>query len=111
MSDLSSVLSPVGKSILFQFLDETGGGKGRFQERTKSGFIIPILNGAQTTDNRWGKVVAVGNDVDGISPGEFILIEALKWSAHEMFADEKVWRTIDDAVICATDDVADTVKW
>jgi hypothetical protein len=106
-----SALLPVGKSILFQFLDETGGGKGRFQERTSTGIIIPVLNGAQTTDNRWGKVVAVGSDVVGISPGEYIWIEALKWSSHETFNGEKVWRTIDDVVLCVTDDITETVKW
>lgn len=109
MSNLSS-LQPVGKSILFQFLDETGGAKGRFQERSKSGIIISV-KGDQSKDNRWGRVVAVGNEVDGISPGEFILIEALKWNAHETFNGEKVWRTIDDVVIAVTDDESETVVY
>lgn len=109
MSNLSS-LNPVGKSILFQFLDETGGAKGRFQERSKSGIIISV-QGNQTKDNRWGCVVAVGDEVDGIKPGEFILIEALKWSPHETFEGEKIWRTIDDVVIAVTDDQSETVVW
>lgn len=110
MADFSK-LHPVGSSLLFTFLDDTGGGKGRFQERSKSGLVIPVLNSSQTNENRWGRVVAVGSDVDGVAVGEFILIEALKWNAHETFEGEKVWRTISDSVICVTDDEAETVKY
>ena len=112
MADFSK-LRPLKKTILFQFLDETGGGKGRFQERTKGSLIIPVLNTKQTTENRWGRVVAIGPDVQGVAVGEFILIAAQKWTASETFEGEKVWKTvdIDEAVMCVTDDEDVTIQW
>jgi chaperonin GroES len=106
-------VEPIRKVILFQFLDETGGAKGRFQERTKGNIIIPTLNTAQTTEGRWGKVTAIGPEVQGIAVGEYILVAAQKWNAAELFGDEKIWRTADveDVVLAVTDNISDTYKF
>lgn len=100
-------LVPLKKIILFQFLDETGGSKGAFSERTRGKIILTKMMAAQTEANRWGKVVAVGPEVHGIKPGDYLLIAAQKWSMAEQFDHEKIWRTadIDDAVMAVTDDV------
>lgn len=106
-------LKPVKKTILFQFLDETGGSKGVFHERTKGPLIISTIKTAQTDANRWGKVVAIGPEVSGLAVGEYVLIAAQKWNAGEQFGDQKVWRTadIDEAVMAVTDDIANTYQF
>jgi co-chaperonin GroES (HSP10) len=111
MSADFTVLRPLKSTILFQFMDEVGGAKGRFHERSKSGLIIPVMGKAQTESNRWGRVVAIGPDVQGIAVGEFILVAAQKWTTSETWQGEKVWKTVDiqEAVICVTDDEASTV--
>lgn len=103
-----STLRPLRNTILFQFLDETAGAKGRFLERTKGSIIIPVLDSAQHTTDRWGKVVSVGPDVAGVAPGEFILIKALRWTFASEFEGQKVWKTNDDEVIVVTDDETET---
>src|SRR5436190_5469820 len=103
-----SELRPLNATILIQFLDETGGSKGRFQERTKGSIIIPVLGSNQISENRWAQVVAIGPDVVNIKVGEFILVAAGKWTSHETFKGEKIWKTVDivEAVLAVTDDEA-----
>lgn len=96
-------LRALGSTILFTFLDDTGGAKGRFSERTKGQIIIPVLDSAQHKTARWGKVVSVGPNVVGVSPGEFILIQALQWTRAAEFDGEKIWKTNDEQVIVVTD--------
>jgi co-chaperonin GroES (HSP10) len=109
MADFSQ-LTAIKNSILFQFLDKTSGPQGAFSERTRSGLIIPKLTSTQKGE-RWGKVVAVGSDVDGVQVGEYILIEALMWTHGVDYENEKVWRTTDEKVLMVTDDESLTVVW
>jgi hypothetical protein len=95
--------------VLFQFLDETQGKAGRFVERTAGSIIIPVLDSKQHKTDRWGKVVAVGPMVDGVSPGDYVLIEALQWSFGAEYDGQKIWRTIDTKIIVVTDDLASTI--
>jgi hypothetical protein len=99
-----SILRPLRNTILFHFLDQTAGAKGRFLERTKGSIIIPVLDSVQHKTDRWGKVVSVGPDVVGVAPGEFILIAALRWTFASEFEGQKVWKTNDNEVIVVTDD-------
>jgi co-chaperonin GroES (HSP10) len=101
-------LRPLGNTILFSFLDTTVGAKGRFTERTQGLIIIPVLDSAQHKTDRWGKVISVGPKVDGLEPGDFILIEALQWTPGTEFDDDKIWKTDDSKVIVATNDEAST---
>jgi co-chaperonin GroES (HSP10) len=103
-----TTLRPLHNTILFQFLDETAGARGRFSERTKGSIIIPVLDSAQHKTDRWGKVVSVGPDVDGVAPGEFVLIQALQWTRAAEIDGMKLWKTNDDKVIVVTDDEAST---
>lgn len=89
---------------MFQFLDETSGPKGAFTERHGI-LIIPRTTSAQKV-HRWGKVVAVGPKVDGVAPGDYILIEALMWMEGVKLNDtEKVWKTDDTKVLVVTNDI------
>lgn len=103
MTDFTK-LRALGSNILFTFLDDTAGAKGRFAERTKGQIIIPVLDSAQHKTDRWGKVVSVGPNVYGVSPGEFILIKALQWTRSGEYEGQKIWKTNDEQVIVVTDD-------
>lgn len=105
-----STLRPLRNTVLFRFLDETGGSRGEFSERTRSGLIIPKLQSTQKGE-RWGKVVAVGPDVAGVEVGEFILIEPMMWTNHEVFEGEKIWKTNDEKILLVTDDESQTVPY
>jgi co-chaperonin GroES (HSP10) len=49
--------------------------------RMINGIIIPDDNGkSEGIRPRWGKVYSVGNDIEDISPGQWILIENGRWT-------------------------------
>jgi co-chaperonin GroES (HSP10) len=104
------MLNPLGNTVLFSFLDDTGGQAGTFTERTRTGLIIPKLQSTQKGE-RWATVTAVGPDVVGLSPGDFILIEPLMWTRHVVFEGEKVWKTNTDKIIMATKDINLTIQY
>lgn len=105
-----SQIKPLGNTVLFVFLDQTGGAQGAFSERTRSGLIIPTTKSTQK-DHRWGKVIAVGPKVDGVSPGDYVLIEALMWMEGVKVDDQKLWKTDDSKILMVTDDESLTVTW
>jgi co-chaperonin GroES (HSP10) len=104
-----ATLRPFGNNILFKFLDETGGSRGEFSERSRSGLIIPKLQNTQKGE-RWGEVLAAGPDA-GVEVGEYILIEPLMWTRNEVFEGQKIWKTNADKVMALTSDVALTVQY
>lgn len=110
--DKFSDLKPLHNKIMFQFLDKTGGNKGAFSERTRSGIIIPELQSTQKGE-RWGKIVAIGPDAEktGLKIGDFILIEALMWMEGIKFNKEKLWMTNSTKVLAFTNDENSTVTW
>ena len=93
-----STLRPLHKHILFQFVDDcarTIHNQRHFREQTDWGFEI---QGQEAFDismktARWGTVVAVGDEVTEISPGDEILIEPLMWSNGISFEGETIWQT------------------
>jgi len=98
-------VKPLNNYILFKFLDETTGKQGAFVEKHGM-FIIPKTTNTQKV-HRWGKVVAVGPKVDGVSPGDYILIEALMWMEGVKLSEtEKVWKTDDTKVLAVADDIS-----
>lgn len=101
-----STLRPLNNVVMFKFIEETGGSKGRFAERVReSGIIIPSAVTAQKVA-RWGEVISVGPKVDGLAPGDFILVEALMWMEGIKFEGEKMWKTDDSKVLAVTNDFA-----
>lgn len=104
-------LRPLKNTVLFQFLDETGGAKGRFAERYNGSIVIPVLNSTQNKSPRWGKAVRVGPDVREIKEGDFILIEPLQWTYNEVFEGEKIWKTDESKIMLSTDDESATFSF
>jgi co-chaperonin GroES (HSP10) len=103
-------LHPLKNNIMFRFLDDTGGAKGKFTDRkTPSGIIIPQHDNQQKQP-RWGEVLAVGPEVDGINIGDFIYIETLMWSYGTEVDGVKMWKTDDTKVIFVTNDELETTK-
>ena len=97
-------LRPLGNNIMFRFLDYTGGSKGRFHDTHRSG-IIMVPSATSQRVARWGQVLSVGPKVDGVQPGDYILVEALMWMEGTVFEGEKMWKTDDSKILMVTDDV------
>lgn len=104
-------LRPLKNTVLFQFLDDTGGAKGRFSERYNGSIVIPVLNSNQNKSSRWGKVVSIGPDVQEVKVGDFILIEPLQWTNNEVFEGEKIWKTDEGKIMLSTDDESQTYNF
>lgn len=110
-------LKPLGKTILFRFLDETRGKQGVFSERTRSGLIVPTLKKAQH-DERWAVVVSVGPEVATLKDGDYILIEALGWmvganidTGDDGVNSRRVWKTLPEKIMAVSNDINATVKY
>lgn len=92
------VLRPLGKAFLFQFVNETYGGK--FVEKSSGALIL--LNqdlSQQATQARWANVVAIGDDVKDFGVGDLVLIEALKWTKELNFEETRYWKSDETRVI------------
>ena len=59
-----------------------------------------------TKQARWGKVVAVGNEVkdEGIKPGSRICIEPLMWTTENFYQNESIWQTDESHVLLVDND-------
>lgn len=105
-------LQPLSNNVLFKFLDETKSSDGKFMERTKGSIVIGAMRDTQNSSPRWGQVIATGPKVQDVSIGEYILIEAGKWTVGVNYEDEgKVWKTDDNWIMLSTDDLADTFSY
>lgn len=94
-----------GKFILFQFIDSTVSGK---LANKISDVLIAANPGAESqTQPRWGKPIALGDEITDITLDDYILIEPLQWSMVEIIklngVEQKFWRT-DITKILATGD-------
>jgi co-chaperonin GroES (HSP10) len=101
-----ATLHPLNNVVMFKFLEDTGGQKGRFHEQVRaSGIIIPTTVGAQKV-HRWGQVFAAGPKAE-VKEGDYILVEALMWMEGIKWEDGKVWKTDDSKILAVTDDIND----
>lgn len=94
-------IKPINTKILFQFVEDVD---SVFHSRTKSGIHIVQDKANQVNKPRWGKVLAIGPEVDMISVGDYIFIEAMGWTNGIEFDDATVWFTETKKVMCATVD-------
>jgi co-chaperonin GroES (HSP10) len=97
-------LRPLRNNVMFQFLEDTGGQKGRFHERARaSGIIIPPTMSAQKVA-RWGRVVAAGPLAE-VKEDDLILVEAMMWMEGSKWENGQVWKTDDTKILAITDDI------
>lgn len=103
-------LIPLPKNVIFQFLDDTRSSDGKFMERAKGLIILAPTCDANRQNGipRWGKVVAIGDDIDEIEVGQYILIEPGRWTLRCEFEGENYWKTDINSVIGVTTDIRET---
>jgi len=96
-----TTMQAVNSNIIFQFVDETT--LGRFVNQHHMGILISSLDVNQSSAPRWGRVTHVG---PGVSPevtvGEYVLIEAGKWTRYFEIDGERYWKTDDQQVLFAS---------
>jgi co-chaperonin GroES (HSP10) len=96
-------LRPLGNHFLFEFLSDTAGGK--FIEKTKSGIILTNQDyELQAKYARWGRVIAIGDDVEDFNEGDLVLIEYGMWTTSTTFEDRKYWKSDQNKVIAISND-------
>ena len=98
MTQLSEELIPTRNNIIFQFVDEVK--NGNFVDQRSSGVIVDLGNSHDRSGKfcRVGVVHSVGENVDGVNPGDKILINPLMWTESFDFKDQKFWMTIPEHV-------------
>lgn len=104
-----TTIKPLKNNIMFKFLDETAGSKGKFNERTKGLIVLPTGLDSAQKQPRWAEVIAVGPEA-AVEVGEYIYIEALQWTFGTEVDGVKMWKTDDSKVILATTDIEETYK-
>lgn len=96
------ILQPIHNHILFQFVDDAVGDS--LVTKTKSGIMMSRdMDFDEQRDPRWGKVLAVGPEVDElIKVNEYILIESLQWTPGIEFNGIKLWKTVEPKVLAVS---------
>jgi co-chaperonin GroES (HSP10) len=103
-------LKPLGKSFLFSFTNETTG--GMFIEKNSGRIILTNQDlSEQGKYARWGKVVAVGDEVTDFGVGDYVLIEALQWTTEVKFEGQSYWKSDDSKVIAIGEDESVTYAY
>ncbi len=97
-------IKPLNDSIIFEFLDTISA--GHFATKTKSGIILGNKNANENAQTpRWGKVHAIGPDVVDVKVGDFILIEALRWTLGFKLDDQNLSKTVEKEVMAIAENV------
>lgn len=103
-------LRPLGKAFLFSFFNTTYG--GRFVERSKGNIILTNQDTeGQASSARWGKVIAIGEQVDAFSIGDIVLIENLQWTIEMKYEGSSYWKSDEAKVIAIGEDESVTFAY
>ena len=93
------------KFILFQFVDTAV--NGMLTNKISDILLAAGPAADSQTQARWGKPIAMGENVKDISLDEYILIEPLQWSMVQIIKlngqEEKFWRTDETKVLAVMD--------
>lgn len=99
-------LKPLNDSIIFEFVDSIS--QGAFATKTKSGILLSNKNADDNSNTpRWGKVHAIGPDVQDVQVGEYVLVAPLRWTLGFKFEDTMYSKTIEKEVLAVADKVED----
>ena len=77
-------------SIIFKFAADASTSK--LSAKTEWGFEITKREEGVNSP-QWGVVETIGPDVTEVKPGDWILIDALRWTTKCDFRGESFWRT------------------
>lgn len=103
-------LKPLGKAFLFSFFNTTYGGK--FVERSKGQIILTNQDLTdQASSARWGKVLAVGDQVTDFGVGAVVLIENLQWTIEMRYEGSSYWKSDETKVIAIGEDESVTFAY
>lgn len=97
-----SSLRILKENIVFQFLEETTE-NGQFKQISKGSIIIMEGKETQMEKPRWGRVICVGDEVNGLSTGDYIYIKSLQWTPRFLYEGEKLWTTDINQIIAVSD--------
>lgn len=100
------IIEAVRNYVIFKFVEDITG--DRFINKTSSQILVTSDDRNQTTYPRWGKVEAIGPDVDGIELGEYVLVDAGKWTSHFYVNGERYWKTDTNEILCVSDEPGST---
>ena len=96
------MLQTFNSNVIFKFVEEITG--GRFNNSTSSGLIVTSDDKEQSGFTRWGQVTAVGPDCYEIEVGDYILIEAGKWTTGFYHDSARYWKTEEKHVLLTSDE-------
>lgn len=96
-----TTIVPIKNNIIFQFVEDVT--STRFVNSSKAGLIISSQDGNQSAIPRWGKVTQVGPNVKDVKEGDYILIEAGKWTTGFYVDKVRYWKTDEDVVLAQSD--------
>ena len=96
-----SGLTAIKNGIIFEFCDKVG---SKAFGNTKAGEIV-IVSGItdQSGVTRWGQVSAIGSTVKDVKVGDYICIEAGKWTQYFLHNDTRYWKTDEDSILLVDD--------
>lgn len=103
---MTQQIEAIQSNIIFKFTEDVT--QTRFVNKAASGILVTSGDGNQTTQPRWGEALFVGPDVREVKVGDFILVEAGKWTFGFYVDKERYWKTDEDMVICAADEPGHT---
>lgn len=90
------------KNIIFRFAEDIT--NGRFNNSTKSGIMIHSADVNQSSQDRWGVVTHVGDKVDEVKVGEYVLIQQGKWTNGFYVDGVRYWKTDVTQIIASADE-------
>ena len=100
------IIEPVRNYVIFTFVEDITG--DRFINSARGVIQVTSDDKAQTKHPRWGKVTNVGPDVKDIEIGEYVLIEAGKWTSYFVVDGVRYWKTDDEQVVLVSDEPGTT---
>lgn len=99
-------LLPLGKNILFTFLEDVS--DGGFIPQSGGQILLTRQNLDHNRTPKWGLVLLTGPQVPAdIAVGDYILIEPLMWTPGFDVEDVKAWKTDSDKVMVVSSEVPD----
>jgi len=100
------MLVPLKNKILFVFLNDVAANKqNMFVDQTNWGFHLGVGHESSATQGRWGKVVATGPKTLDVTPGDYIFVENLMWTAGFKHDGINIWQTAEEKVMCVSEEL------